>query len=124
VFEAVVEEGGVGAVEGVVDVATLGGEVGSLVVVELVVVELVVVELVVVGLVTVADMVGPAVRVLGTAVRVCGEGPQAATSSSTPTANAVTLAPRTDVRTINYLLPLHPSRPDQLSSNGSRPAAD
>ena len=67
-----------GAVEAVVDVAPFEGEVGVLLVAELA---------------AVADVVGPVVGVWG-------EDPQAATSSSTT--NAVTLAPRTDVRTIAH----------------------
>jgi len=66
----------VGAVETVVDMGPCEAEAGVLLVAEPA---------------TVADVARPAVGV-------CGEDPQAATSSSTT--NAVTLARRTDVRTI------------------------
>lgn len=49
------------------------------------------------GLSTVAVVVGPAVGD-------CGEDPQATAISSTPTAKAVTLVSRTDIRSVAHLL--------------------
>jgi hypothetical protein len=71
------------AVETIIDVGPFEGAVGVFLGGVLRVAELA----------AVADVVGPAVGF-------CGEDPQAATSSSTT--NAVTLAPRTDVRTIAH----------------------
>jgi hypothetical protein len=70
------------AVEAVVDVGPFVAAVGGLPVVEQV---------------TVPNVVGPAVGI-------CGEDPQAATSSITPAANAKMLVPRTDVASIAHFL--------------------
>jgi hypothetical protein len=72
----------VGVVDAVVDVGPFAPAVGGLLVAEL----------------------GAVPNVVGPAVGVCGEDPQAATSISTPAANAMTLAPRTDVATIAHFL--------------------
>ena len=49
-------------------------------------------------------LLGAVPNVVGPAVGVCGEDPQAATSISTPAANAMALAPRTDVASIAHFL--------------------
>jgi hypothetical protein len=72
----------VGVLDAVVDMGPFAPAVGGLLVAELV---------------TVPNAVGPAVGI-------CGEDPQAATSSITPAANAMALVPRTDVATIAHFL--------------------
>jgi hypothetical protein len=71
-----------GVLVGVVDVGPFAPAVGGLLVAELV---------------GVPNVVGPVVGI-------CGEDPQAATSISTPAANAMALAPRTDVASIAHFL--------------------
>jgi hypothetical protein len=56
-----------------------------------------------VGGLLVAELVGVP-DVVGPAVGICGEDPQAATSSITPAANAKMSAPRTDVASIAHFL--------------------
>ena len=72
----------VGVVDAVVDVGPFVAAVGGLLVAEL----------------------GAVPNVVGPAVGICGEDPQAATSSITPAANAKMLVPRTDVASIAHFL--------------------
>ena len=103
------EAAAVGAVGAVGAVVVLGWVVGFGEVVAVVAVD------VAVDVPSAGEEVAVLVRVtdvVGTALRVSGEGPHAAATSSTPTAKAVAIAERTDVRMVAHLLLPNPLSPN------------